>query len=479
MFTELHPFSKTASSQIAWVKLYRHYINNYSKSMATLTATKEKYPMFKTFLVQLDYTAAFFGLNLQGLLITPVQRLPRYVLLLRDLLKNTPASHPDEEPLRQALKEMQELADYVNSRKQEADNAADLAKLQAKFSGYTGAPLELNPRCKFVQNGDAKVDKKDRHLWLFTTHIIVTRPLHKDKYSFVRSFALNTSSLQQAPSDAHRRHVRLLCDAAHTIEFVSVPERERWEGVLDKVIADEHRNFMKSAFDDSHCETYDSDVSKTVLALNEKKRLAVLQKIVQTQQEFVDSMMLTITTFVEPMKKSLSSQSPMLRQKICEQICSNVEAVHQAHNTLLERLREREGTWDAHHTITDIFEGLPQLAAVMTYYFACHNAQLVALDSSLASCPIFSLWVRDTEVKSKVDFVSLLARPMKRVPELYLLCEEMLHCTARRHSSDYDALGKLVASLRDLTESFAQQKESRPSLAPPSGTRARSRSLWN
>lgn len=35
------------------------------------------------------------GLNLASLLITPVQRLPRYRMLLAELIKATPASHPD------------------------------------------------------------------------------------------------------------------------------------------------------------------------------------------------------------------------------------------------------------------------------------------------------------------------------------------------------------------------------------------------
>lgn len=35
------------------------------------------------------------GMNLEDFLVKPVQRLPKYVLLLKDLLKHTDQDHPD------------------------------------------------------------------------------------------------------------------------------------------------------------------------------------------------------------------------------------------------------------------------------------------------------------------------------------------------------------------------------------------------
>ena len=41
--------------------------------------------------------------NLPAFLICPVQRLPRYLLILRDLQKCTPEDHPDYPNLKEAL----------------------------------------------------------------------------------------------------------------------------------------------------------------------------------------------------------------------------------------------------------------------------------------------------------------------------------------------------------------------------------------
>lgn len=42
-------------------------------------------------------------LNLESFLIMPVQRMPRYILLMRDMLKYTHAHHPDKDLLERAL----------------------------------------------------------------------------------------------------------------------------------------------------------------------------------------------------------------------------------------------------------------------------------------------------------------------------------------------------------------------------------------
>ena len=39
-------------------------------------------------------------------LITPVQRIPRYILLLKDIIKKTPEDHPDYPQLVQAEEKM-------------------------------------------------------------------------------------------------------------------------------------------------------------------------------------------------------------------------------------------------------------------------------------------------------------------------------------------------------------------------------------
>jgi hypothetical protein len=63
--------------------------------MRILEAEKSKNADLKRVFEQLDeYVAATTKLKFSDYYITPIQRVPRYVLLCRDLIKATPERHP-------------------------------------------------------------------------------------------------------------------------------------------------------------------------------------------------------------------------------------------------------------------------------------------------------------------------------------------------------------------------------------------------
>lgn len=72
-------------------------------------------------------------LNLLAYLITPVQRLPRYELMLKDLLRHTWLEHPDKQNLQLALDSIRaEIVDLNESKKQDSTRKK-LAELQNKY----------------------------------------------------------------------------------------------------------------------------------------------------------------------------------------------------------------------------------------------------------------------------------------------------------------------------------------------------------
>lgn len=75
-----------------------------------------------------------------------VQRIPRYILLLSDLLKNTPkgglihplpdyVDHPDYQQTTIALQKTQEIAHYVNEEKRRAENISRVVTIQDSLIG--------------------------------------------------------------------------------------------------------------------------------------------------------------------------------------------------------------------------------------------------------------------------------------------------------------------------------------------------------
>jgi hypothetical protein len=75
-------------------------------------------------------------LTLNDLLIQPVQRIPRYVLLLKDMLKHTPQDHPDHHHLLAAVSELTTLAEKMDQGEWEAAEAEKLKELESTFEGH-------------------------------------------------------------------------------------------------------------------------------------------------------------------------------------------------------------------------------------------------------------------------------------------------------------------------------------------------------
>lgn len=51
---------------------------------------------------------------MEGLLIQPIQRIPRYILLLNELERKTPDNHPDKDNLQRASEEFDRVLTYLD-----------------------------------------------------------------------------------------------------------------------------------------------------------------------------------------------------------------------------------------------------------------------------------------------------------------------------------------------------------------------------
>jgi hypothetical protein len=80
--------------QTPFLKIYSTYSNQYDASLEVL----EKIAKYQWFVGICEKKS-----NVENLIITPIQRIPRYSLLLSDLLRKTPKEHPDHYDIEKAL----------------------------------------------------------------------------------------------------------------------------------------------------------------------------------------------------------------------------------------------------------------------------------------------------------------------------------------------------------------------------------------
>eukprot|EP00029_Vermamoeba_vermiformis_P010898 TRINITY_DN5853_c0_g1_i1.p1 TRINITY_DN5853_c0_g1~~TRINITY_DN5853_c0_g1_i1.p1 ORF type:complete len:741 (-),score=186.63 TRINITY_DN5853_c0_g1_i1:99-2321(-) len=114
---------------IPFFKMYTQYCYNYTKAITNLAQYKEKNTKFRSFLRKVEVTT----MRLMDLLIMPVQRIPRYVMLLEQLVKYTLEHHPDYQPLLSAVKETQRATEAINEALREEQNKYSVISVLERF----------------------------------------------------------------------------------------------------------------------------------------------------------------------------------------------------------------------------------------------------------------------------------------------------------------------------------------------------------
>ncbi|EDO31587.1 predicted protein [Nematostella vectensis] len=97
------------------VQKYSEFSNNFPKAIRTIHKWRLSSHKFDNFLETCRANWPCNGLDLQAYLLNPIQRLPRYVLLISQLVKFTDVSHPDRVHVEQAFTTLTRSVDELNS----------------------------------------------------------------------------------------------------------------------------------------------------------------------------------------------------------------------------------------------------------------------------------------------------------------------------------------------------------------------------
>merc|ERR1719219_2598431 len=131
------------------LEVYSDFINNFSEAMELAKCESKRKSAFADFL-KVKQITAHDRLNFFGLMVKPIQRFPQFILLLQDLLKETPPGHDDRMALQLALTTLESLAEMLNERKRECEQAA---AFQAKLRS-TGSKLGKTEQARVLLRED-------------------------------------------------------------------------------------------------------------------------------------------------------------------------------------------------------------------------------------------------------------------------------------------------------------------------------------
>lgn len=101
--------------EVHFFKMYFEYLNNYTNSSTLIDALMER-KHFANFLDETRLNPSHKLLTIKDFLIKPVQRLPKYVLIMKEIKKRTPSDHPDYSNICRVLRLFEEVNQSNNEK---------------------------------------------------------------------------------------------------------------------------------------------------------------------------------------------------------------------------------------------------------------------------------------------------------------------------------------------------------------------------
>lgn len=144
-------------SLVPFFKLYPVYVSEFEQQMKTLRETKSSNTAFAGFLSNAFKQLGDPSNDLASLLVTPVQRIPRYLMLVRSMLKHTWAEHPDYANLKTAEEQISAVAVTVDQKAKDAENVQKMHHVDTILEDCD-FPL-LDPQRRYVHMGTVFKEK--------------------------------------------------------------------------------------------------------------------------------------------------------------------------------------------------------------------------------------------------------------------------------------------------------------------------------
>jgi len=223
-------------------KVYQRYVNNYDNTMTVYLQCLKNRPKFVELLNKAKEIPETKYLDLLSFLIMPIQRIPRYILLLGDLVKNTPPEHEDYKETELALQKIKGMAELLNEGKRKAENAIKVANIQ---DSLVGLEEELVKEGRyFIREGSLIKKKKkssDYCYFFLLSDLLLHCVENKKKYKVKHTVPLSNVTIIDIPDTEFLKNAFKITwykDHSWMVSANSSIERKGWVDDLKKAIGE-------------------------------------------------------------------------------------------------------------------------------------------------------------------------------------------------------------------------------------------------
>ncbi|XP_039604561.1 FYVE, RhoGEF and PH domain-containing protein 2-like [Polypterus senegalus] len=219
-----------------FLKMYGLYVRGFDKAMDLINIWMEKSSQFEEVILGIQKRGICGNLSLQHHMLEPVQRIPRYEMLLKDYLSKLPAGSVDRPDAERSLTIISEAAKHCNAA---IDDMEQLEKLWEVYEMLGMDEEMVDPSNKLLKEGAvmkisfrSSSSCKERHLFLFNNMLLYCVP----KFSlagprFIVRTRLDMDGMQvKELKDAQFPHSFLVSGKLRTLELQarSQDEMEAW-----------------------------------------------------------------------------------------------------------------------------------------------------------------------------------------------------------------------------------------------------------
>lgn len=118
--------------KIYFFRLYFEYFNNFPQAMVAIEQLTEERKEFVEFVRQIRLNERYKMLSIMDYLVKPIQRLPKYVLIFKEIRRLTPLDHPDLRNIEKVLKTFEEVNINNNEKLNRVVNGLKINEIEKK-----------------------------------------------------------------------------------------------------------------------------------------------------------------------------------------------------------------------------------------------------------------------------------------------------------------------------------------------------------
>uniref|UniRef100_A0A8I3WKD7 FYVE, RhoGEF and PH domain containing 4 n=1 Tax=Callithrix jacchus TaxID=9483 RepID=A0A8I3WKD7_CALJA len=257
-----------------FLKMYGEYVKGFDNAMELVKNMTERIPQFKSLVEEIQKQKICGSLTLQHHMLEPVQRIPRYEMLLKDYLRKLPPDSLDWNDAKKSLEIISTAASHSNSAIRKMENLKKLLEIYEMLGEEEDI---VNPSNELIKEGQIlklaarNTSAQERYLFLFNNMLLYCVPrfsLVGSKFTVRTRVGIDGMKIVETQNEEYP-HTFQVSGKERTLELQasSAQDKEEWIKALQETIDafhQRHETFRNAIAKDNdiHSEVSTAELGK-------------------------------------------------------------------------------------------------------------------------------------------------------------------------------------------------------------------------